>query len=256
MTAATMSSNDLILPGEGYNAFIEFVYNTPSQPQLLRMNRSDIIATYRKTAPGSGPTTSHDNFDENEWDANYRVLKNFHAKHGNCSVPFGKETGSLRSWTERQKKLYASSKLGPDQVNDLKVLDFDFTIKNLSTRSVVPKPIKPSVVATAASTEKRDQSKNLDKETSAKKQKVEVKPSSPPAANTPKSSLVIDDEQTWNKQYEALAAYKAKHGNCSVPFGKETGPLRSWTERQKKLYASSKLGPDKADKMAELGFVF
>mmetsp|Transcript_33042 Transcript_33042/g.57878 ORF Transcript_33042/g.57878 Transcript_33042/m.57878 type:complete len:175 (-) Transcript_33042:247-771(-) len=174
MTAATMSNKDLVLPGEGYNAFMEFLYNTPSQPELLRMKEGDIITASKKffpnmslTAPESGRTRSHNNVGDKEWDANYRALQNFHAKQGNCSVPFGKETGSLRSWTERQKKLYASSKLEPENVDNLNALDFDFTIKKpLSTRSVNnfgPKPTKPSVAATAASAVKRDEPKNLDK---------------------------------------------------------------------------------------------
>eukprot|EP00579_Thalassiosira_antarctica_P004994 CAMPEP_0201901800 /NCGR_PEP_ID=MMETSP0902-20130614/54625_1 /ASSEMBLY_ACC=CAM_ASM_000551 /TAXON_ID=420261 /ORGANISM="Thalassiosira antarctica, Strain CCMP982" /LENGTH=152 /DNA_ID=CAMNT_0048435775 /DNA_START=17 /DNA_END=475 /DNA_ORIENTATION=+ len=144
MTAATMSNKDLVLPGEGYTAFIEFLYSTPSQPQLLRMKKMDVITASKKiapiislTAPASGPTTSHDNVGDKEWDVNYRALKNFHAKQGNCSVPFGKETGSLRSWTERQKKLYASSQLEPEKVDNMKALDFDFTTKKpVSTRSV------------------------------------------------------------------------------------------------------------------------
>lgn len=49
---------------------------------------------------------------------------------------FGKETGSLRSWTERQKRLHTSLKLRPRKVNDLKGLDFNLTMKHLSTRSL------------------------------------------------------------------------------------------------------------------------
>mmetsp|Transcript_36083 Transcript_36083/g.61525 ORF Transcript_36083/g.61525 Transcript_36083/m.61525 type:complete len:263 (-) Transcript_36083:173-961(-) len=262
MSAATM--NNLILPGHGYEAFVDFLYATPSQPKLLDMNRSEIIAANRKTFPGPSRNTAvSQGFlgDNKEWAQNYKALKDFHAKNGNCLVPFGKETGSLRSWTERQKKLYASAKLGQQQVDDLKALDFDFNMKHLSTRSVVPKPATTLMTAKAESKEKRNKPKSPEKEKSAKKQKKDaiVGLSTPPAASAPlvrKSSLVIEDELTWNKNYEALKTYKAENGNCSVPFGKETGSLRSWLERQKKLYASSKLDQDKIEKMVELGVSF
>ena len=63
--------------------------------------------------------------NSDDWDANYAALKSFHAKNGNCKVPFGAETGNLRSWTERQKKIYASGKLDDDQLEKMNELDFD-----------------------------------------------------------------------------------------------------------------------------------
>ncbi|KAL7538380.1 hypothetical protein ACHAWF_006070 [Thalassiosira exigua] len=70
------------------------------------------------------------------------------------------------------------------------------------------------------------------------------------------SSLVFDDDETWNENYEALKKFQEEHGNCDVPFGKDTGALRSWTERQKKLYAHEKLDEERMGKMTYLGFQF
>lgn len=70
------------------------------------------------------------------------------------------------------------------------------------------------------------------------------------------SVLVIEDDATWNKGYEELKAFHTKTGNTSVPFGKDTGALRSWSERQKKVYAADKLEKSRIEKMEELGFVF
>mmetsp|Transcript_13035 Transcript_13035/g.24904 ORF Transcript_13035/g.24904 Transcript_13035/m.24904 type:complete len:300 (-) Transcript_13035:982-1881(-) len=299
MTAATMTMNtsfeeDLVLPGPGFDAFLDFLYKTPSQPQLLDMTRGDIINASKRilSTPPVSPTSSRSgsvassrsNINRNDWDTNYKALKAYHALHGNCSVPFGKETGSLRSWTERQKKLHASSMLEPEMVDDLKALDFDFTVKvkGLSTRSInSTKPLstrsmntkntsKPSGPVKSASMVERTTPpttamNNTEKENNSSS-KAPPLPSQPKKgvsfstnAKAPmvrKSSLVIDDETTWTMQYEELKAYQAEHGNCDIPFGKETGSLRSWTERQKRLHASSRLDAERTEKMTELGFSF
>mmetsp|Transcript_11409 Transcript_11409/g.20608 ORF Transcript_11409/g.20608 Transcript_11409/m.20608 type:complete len:299 (+) Transcript_11409:69-965(+) len=298
MTAATMTMNtnfeeDLVLPGPGFDAFVDFLHNTPSQPKLLDMSRGDIINASKRilTTPPVSPTPSRSGSvasassicsNNNDWDTNYKALKAYHATHGNCAVPFGKETGSLRSWTERQKKLHASSKLEPEKVDDLKALDFDFTIKvkALSTRSInSAKPIstrsintknttKPSGPVKSASMVERNIPSTTSMNNAEKENNSSTKASPPQpkkevsfTANTKapmvrKSSLVIDDETTWTKQYEELKAFQAKHGNCDVPFGKETGSLRSWTERQKRLHASSRLDVERTEKMTALGFSF
>lgn len=266
-----LDDQDFILPVEGYDAFVEFLYRIPSQPELLEMRKSDIIAAYKSTLPKSLQTGSRRSvIGSDDWEANYKVLESYHAKHGTCSVPFGKETGSLRSWTERQKKLYASSKLEPDRVDRMKALDFNFTVKPLSTRSIntparkaaapAPKSTKSQpafVKSTTASTVSSRSYTQAEKNQSSNRQKQEVKFSNAPAAKAPvvrKSSLAADE--AWNKNYEVLKDFQAKHGTCSVPFGKETGALRSWTERQRKLHAISKLDTEKTNKMIELGFAF
>mmetsp|Transcript_28558 Transcript_28558/g.60883 ORF Transcript_28558/g.60883 Transcript_28558/m.60883 type:complete len:260 (+) Transcript_28558:373-1152(+) len=257
MIAVKMGEKDFTLPDDGYDAFVEFLYHTPSQPELLGLKKREIKAAYESSRRVVRA--------DNDWYMSYKALKSYHAKHGNCSVPFGKESGSLRSWTERQKKLHASSMLDPVKVDKMKALDFDFTVKKpLSARSVNTLPLKhnntPTVAALATSTARGNKPAQLDMRQSSKKRKKEVPVSSPTAANEApmlrKSSLVVEDEHTWKKHYEALKVFQAKHGHCSVPFGKDTGALRSWTERQKRLYASSQLETDKVDKMTELGYDF
>jgi len=272
MTAATMSSNtDLVLPGDGYDAFEDFLYNAPSQPQLLEMRRTEIInatdaakkasaeAAARKAAQDA-PTASRGRSSGGstrnsmsasrqnlvDWDDNYEALKKYHAAHGNCAVPFGKETGSLRSWTERQKKLNSLNRLEQDKVDKLKALEFDFTMKQLSSRSVGSKSPSPrssprsSVNATPAST------------TPAQQNAPAAAPQAPPVRRS--SSAKAD--KSWAEQFEALRTYRDGHGNCNVPFGSEHGELRSWTERQRKLVKINRLEQDKVDMLIGLGFDF
>lgn len=258
MSAATMSNQNLVLPTEGYDGFVDFLYNVPSQPELIEIGKK----RKKRSSPAASPAKSSSKpAVEDEWNTNYQALKSFHAKNGNCSVPFGKETGSLRSWTERQRLQYKSSKLAPSQVDDLKALDFDFAVRK-SYQSLNPN------VSSSRSLDRSSHS--VAKQTAAgpkspskqdsKKQKT--KPESPTAAAKPApmvrkpSVLVIDDEATWNKQYAGLKAYHAENGNCEVPFGKDTGALRSWLLRQKKVHANSKLEQERVEKLTELGFSF
>ena len=111
------------------HSFEFFVYDVPSQPEICSIQTEEIIKAYNESR-ASGTRGGND-----DWLAQYYALKKFHDENGNCVVPFGKETGALRSWTERQKKLHASSKLEQHRVEKLKLLGFDFTIKKPLTSS-------------------------------------------------------------------------------------------------------------------------
>ena len=47
MTTVRAGGKDVILPGDGFDAFFDFVFNTPSQPELCRMKKEDIVAAIR-----------------------------------------------------------------------------------------------------------------------------------------------------------------------------------------------------------------
>jgi len=67
----------------------------------------------------------------------------------------------------------------------------------------------------------------------------------------------------WNKYYQALQTLKTKTGNCNtIPVGHQiqgsisSVQLRSWSDKQRRLYASSKLDNSRVDKLKELKFDF
>ena len=306
-TTVTIGEKEFVLPGDGFDAFEQYVYHTPSQPEICSLLHQDIIDAYeeaisKKAKAKAKPLVRKGSVtiieDDETWDANYAALKAFHAKNGNCAVPFGKDTGALRSWTERQKKLYASSNLESGRVDKMKALEFDFTVKKpLSTRAVAAssngtaprntaskssmsvgkptassatkknKPAPAQKLEPSLSFKKRKKDYNdliqekqavkMAAEEKARKEEEEkkAKAKAKPMVRKP-SVVIIDDDETWNKQYNELKAFHAKNGNCDVPFGKETGALRSWAERQKKLKAGSKLDTDRLDKLKELNFAF
>jgi len=67
----------------------------------------------------------------------------------------------------------------------------------------------------------------------------------------------------WNKYYQALQTLKTKTGNCNtIPVGHQiqgsisSVQLRSWSDKQRKLFATSKLDNSRVDMLNELGFNF
>ena len=67
----------------------------------------------------------------------------------------------------------------------------------------------------------------------------------------------------WNKYYQALQTLKTKTGNCNtIPVGHQiqgsisSVQLRSWSDKQRKLFATSKLDNSRVDKLKELKFDF
>jgi hypothetical protein len=51
MTIVRAGEKDLILPGDGFDAFVDFVFNTPSQPELCEMKKENIILAAKLTEP-------------------------------------------------------------------------------------------------------------------------------------------------------------------------------------------------------------
>ena len=61
MTIVKAGGKDLILPGDGFDAFVEFVFNTPSQPELCEMKNEDIILASKLTeAAANGASAQAD----------------------------------------------------------------------------------------------------------------------------------------------------------------------------------------------------
>jgi len=267
MTSVRFGEKNIILPDVGYDAFIEFLYHTPSQPVLLEMKNEDIVTAYKSSRNIFG--------DDKDWYTNYTALKAYHATHGHCSVPLGKENRSLRSWTERQKNLHASSQLDSFKADKMKRLNFDFTVTGpLSAcaptiSNVSPKNADPAVAAPIPSSRRRSLIPAWVKRRPSQ-MKIKSVTFKMPTPSQPKApivlqattesqgfgGLILEADRTWNARFEELKAFQAKHGHCEVPSGNETMSLRSWTERQKMMKKFSKLDKDKASRMMELGYKF
>lgn len=287
-----MASNDIhaALPGEGYEGFLDFLKTSPAPVKVapaLASAASSLTPTpvqsktvvpsehvapaLQSPRPARTPkptkSLSTNRIDNNQnWDDNYVELKAYHAKTGSCTVPFGKDTGRLRSWTERQKKLHSNEELEFDKVTMLNELGFDFTIK-------APKKRQAKLSTTSASTSVLpEQARPASSPTSVgdsvtKLFSITPSPEKQPAPSTASSNRPYpdkiakapsvrkskDDDGTWNQHYAELVAFRGKNGHCNVPFGRETGGLRSWTERQKKQKGINRMDADRAAKLKEVG---
>ena len=57
---------------------------------------------------------------------------------------------------------------------------------------------------------------------------------------------------TWDERLEELKQYKARHGDCNVPWNH--GSLGKWVKRQRNVRKNGKLSDDRIQKLDELGF--
>ena len=51
MTIVKAGGKDIILPGDGFDAFVDFVFNTPSQPELCEMKKEEIVMAVKLAEP-------------------------------------------------------------------------------------------------------------------------------------------------------------------------------------------------------------
>ena len=109
-------------------AYDALLRSKAEESRAVAASRAAAAAPVARRASSSGSPVKRKSINvinSDDWDANYSALKKYFEKNGNCKVPFGAETGNLRSWTERQKKMYASGKLDDDQLEKMNELDFD-----------------------------------------------------------------------------------------------------------------------------------
>ena len=65
-------------------------------------------------------------YDQMEWDNMIKQLRDYHRKHPREDVNHVPSDSPLRSWLERQLRLYYSSNLSPEKINELKGLGVVF----------------------------------------------------------------------------------------------------------------------------------
>jgi hypothetical protein len=63
--------------------------------------------------------------------------------------------------------------------------------------------------------------------------------------------------ESWASRYQALLAYKARHGDCNVPGRYAENPsLGIWVANQRHAFAQDKLPPERLRLLEKAGFVF
>ncbi|EJK65364.1 hypothetical protein THAOC_13780, partial [Thalassiosira oceanica] len=59
-------------------------------------------------------------------------------------------------------------------------------------------------------------------------------------------------DEKWEKRFNELTAYQAKHGDCKVPA--KQGEMGTWVHNQRRLRKKGELNQDRVDKLNEIGF--
>ena len=59
MTIVKAGGKDLILPGDGFDAFVDFLFNTPSQPEMCEMKKEGTLLASRLAEPTTVATAAN-----------------------------------------------------------------------------------------------------------------------------------------------------------------------------------------------------
>ncbi|EJK66791.1 hypothetical protein THAOC_12252 [Thalassiosira oceanica] len=66
------------------------------------------------------------------------------------------------------------------------------------------------------------------------------------------SHLVKGPNVPWENRFNELVQYKAKHGDCNVPWSQSK--LGRWVDCQRNTYKNDKLSQDRIDRLNDIGF--
>ncbi|MCR4289339.1 MAG: Helicase associated domain protein [Candidatus Scalindua sp.] len=62
--------------------------------------------------------------------------------------------------------------------------------------------------------------------------------------------------QRWAEMFGVLKEYRAKHGDCNVPFEWPDKQLYRWVHNQRTFYRKGKLSEDRIERLEDIGFVW
>jgi hypothetical protein len=239
-------------------------------------------------ASGPGPTGPHPR--EAAWEAQLARLAAYKVAHGDCSVPYSwAEVPRLASWVNTQRVLKRrldrgepSEGMTAERAARLTALGFAWEPKSSSDEAAWEAQLARLAAYKAARgdcsvphcwAEDPRLGKWVNNQRALKRKLDRGEPSEGMTAERavrltelgfawePKSS---SGEGAWEAQLARLAAYKAAHGNCSVPWGLAEDPqLGRWVDKQrtykKKLdrgEPSEGLTTARAAKLTALGFAW
>lgn len=212
---------------------------------------------------------------ERRWNEKFDALQAFKKREGHCRVPCrGGEFLRLYQWIAVQRRLYVTEKLRRDRRDRLVAIGVELErSKRGKTRSrgpgrhrvkwdqrfreltafqtrfghcFVPRgwPENPELANWIANQRQFMVAGRIDAGCRELLTKLGVVPG-------PGKKRV-----GWNGHYEALLAYKARHGDCNVPSKyAENLSLGIWVTNQRSAFAQDKLPPERRRLLEEAGFV-
>jgi hypothetical protein len=226
------------------HCLVPFTSETRQLAKWTTSQRTGKLESWQKeklTSIGFNWKSKKERQDE-EWESLRRKLEQYGASHGHLRVPLTNGSDPvLGTWVANQRKLHNQGKLRADRIQILSEMGFVWW----STPG--------------------DRSK--ESSTSTKSPTGSIAPTDPaskmPLRRRPKQNNVKYDKK-WNEMLVRLQAYKAKHGDCLVPYGYTPDPeLGNWVGTQRRDYhkktwygSNRVIAESRQRKLDELGFLW
>jgi hypothetical protein len=190
------------------------------------------------------------------WKNNLQRLAEFSRTHGHCNVPFKGELRMLAKWATRQR---TKAQLSVEQISMLESIGYSWetkqekddaawnaTLERLATykrkhgHCSVPQTYhaNPELGTWVANQRRLDKQKKVTPERKAKLDELGFVWSVWSPKEKPKKGTNSNAERKWEQMFGKLKEYKAKHGDCRVPYNfVQDTSLAMWVSTQRREYS-------------------
>ena len=193
---------------------------------------------------------------EATWEENYAALAAYKKKHGHCRMQQKKsETKALGMWCSHIRDLYKKGKLPPEKIKRLEFLGFMWKVRDTLWETKYKRLKKLLQRYTWEHISNKDKILNGW----LSKQRIEYKEGSLSEERIMLLNKVGMDwgpaENKWDKQYNALLAYRESHGTTRLSSrDKSYKELFNWCDTQQRNYRNNKIPPNKLELLNKIGF--
>ena len=192
------------------------------------------------------------------WDAMFKELLTYKAMNGHANVP-QRPTTSLGRWVRGQRDSMKLGRLSADRKSELDAIGFEFNVIDSNWEGMFKEllaykeqysntnvPITWSTHLGTWVSLQRKASKSSDRGAMTVERK----------ARLDSIGFIWDASSwAWNENFLKLKFYQLEHGNLNVQ-NKYPSEFGDWISRQRSLYASGDLEPDRKERLQQIGFIW
>ncbi|KAJ1459371.1 helicase-associated [Pelagophyceae sp. CCMP2097] len=203
----------------------------------------------------------------NSWDANFELLKGYHAAHGNCAVPDAFVTANgtkLGTWVHTQRQARNVGEMSQDRIARLQGVGFVWSVRGdlwdahfelllayLAANGGCAVPdafVTSNGIKLGSWVHAQRQARNAGDMSPERFERLE-------AVGFVWSVLA----DLWGANCELLRDYHAEHGSCTVPasfVAADGTKLGRWALAQRRAHRAGDLSPDRVERLDSVGFAW
>ena len=196
-----------------------------------------------------------------KWEQMFSELAQFKSAHGHCDVPQRwVKNRALAGWCDRQRTTYAKKELSPERLQRLNQLGFNWRPHDDAWEEMVSALLEFRRLHGHCNVPS-NWPNNPQLATWCSRQRSEYLRNELPAERVQRLADVgfvwRARLSAWDKMFDALLAYRQRHGHCNVPSNWPNNPqLATWCSSQRSKYLRNKLPAERVQRLADVGFVW